>query len=291
MVQTRRKEQPMPNQMLIANLYNPHEQSKQELIDSFVVRLKIFHKLFSEIRNSDMKHPEQHFLIEAQRGMGKTTLLLRLSYEIENDAELNTWLIPIVFKEESYYGITRLFKLWEETARLLEAGEPEFAGLFNQMEAQYDENKDYERLCFEILTNALKQHHKKLILFIDNLSELFKNFNDMEWPSPAGNLMNCPEMRIIGATMPELLRRHFAANMRFTNFSKRAPLPGVGQRRDILAQRTCQNLSENRRDGQHHRTSARKNRSLSSSVSRGETLTINNINDYGADVAVKVAVK
>ncbi len=31
--------------------------------------------------------------------------------------------------------------------------------------------------------------------------------------------------------------------------------------------------------------------SLSSSVSRGETLTINNINDYGADVAVKVAVK
>jgi chaperone protein EcpD len=30
---------------------------------------------------------------------------------------------------------------------------------------------------------------------------------------------------------------------------------------------------------------------LSSAVSRGETLTINNINDYGADVAVKVAVK
>ncbi len=30
---------------------------------------------------------------------------------------------------------------------------------------------------------------------------------------------------------------------------------------------------------------------LSSAVNRGETLTVNNINDYGADVAVKVAVK
>ncbi|HDP6945835.1 TPA: molecular chaperone, partial [Escherichia coli] len=30
---------------------------------------------------------------------------------------------------------------------------------------------------------------------------------------------------------------------------------------------------------------------LSSAVNRGETLTVNNINDYSADVAVKVAVK
>jgi chaperone protein EcpD len=30
---------------------------------------------------------------------------------------------------------------------------------------------------------------------------------------------------------------------------------------------------------------------LSSAVNRGETLTVNNINDYGADVAVKVAIK
>ena len=30
---------------------------------------------------------------------------------------------------------------------------------------------------------------------------------------------------------------------------------------------------------------------LSSTVNKGETLTVNNINDYGADVAVKVAVK
>ena len=54
-------------------------------------------------------------------GMGKTTLLLRLSYEIENDAVLNTWLMPVVLKEEAYYGITQLFQLWETIARELES--------------------------------------------------------------------------------------------------------------------------------------------------------------------------
>ena len=50
-----------------------------------------------------MEHPEQHFLIEGKRGMGKTTLLLRLSYEIENDAKLSEWLIPLVFNEEDLF--------------------------------------------------------------------------------------------------------------------------------------------------------------------------------------------
>ena len=91
----------MPN-ALVANLYNPHEQSKAELIQRFVVRQKLFRQLFQDIRSSDMAYPEPHYLIEGQRGMGKTTLLLRLSYEIENDRELNPWLIPVVLKEEAY---------------------------------------------------------------------------------------------------------------------------------------------------------------------------------------------
>ena len=32
---------------------------------------------------------EHNYIIEAQRGMGNTTLLLRLAYEIENDADIN----------------------------------------------------------------------------------------------------------------------------------------------------------------------------------------------------------
>jgi Cdc6-like AAA superfamily ATPase len=75
-----------------------------EFPQAFVVRRKTFRQLFREIKRANMKYPEQHFLIEGQRGMGKTTLLLRLSYEIENDEVLNCWLIPVVLKEYDRSG-------------------------------------------------------------------------------------------------------------------------------------------------------------------------------------------
>ena len=68
---------------LVAKIYNPQNQDRQQLIDSFVVRIKTFKKLFKEISSADMKYPEQHYLILGKRGMGKTTLLLRLAYEVE----------------------------------------------------------------------------------------------------------------------------------------------------------------------------------------------------------------
>lgn len=185
---------------LIANLYNPHEQSKEELIASFVVRQKTFHKLFQVIKRAKMQHPEQHFLIEGQRGMGKTTLLLRLSYEIENDNDLNTWLMPVVLKEEAYYHITHLFNLWEEVAKILANRNAVFASLYQQMDAVYDENRDYERLCFDLLIKALKTHAYKIILFLDNVGEMFKNFNELESHRLREILMTCPYLRIIGAT-------------------------------------------------------------------------------------------
>ncbi len=115
---------------LVATLYNPHTQTKQQLIDGFVVRNQLFNKLFAEIKATEMRYPEQHLLIEGQRGMGKTTLLLRLAYEIENDAETAQRLIPIIFEEEAFYRISRLFQLWEETAKLLAQRDSFFTGLF-----------------------------------------------------------------------------------------------------------------------------------------------------------------
>ena len=151
----------MAQRRLLANLYNPHQQSKEQLINSFVVRLPKFRKIFQEIKQGTMENPEQHYLIVGQRGMGKTSLLLRLAYEIENDPNLNPWLIPLVFSEEQY-AIMRLFHLWEETAKNLESKHPEFEGLFDQMDAQYaDDPHRYEEICFQVLSEALTQAIKE----------------------------------------------------------------------------------------------------------------------------------
>ena len=212
-----------PSKPLVANLYNPHEQSKEQLIESFVVRDKVFKKLFQEIKGSKMKYPEQHYLIEGQRGTGKTTLLLRLSYEIENDEALNSWLIPVVFKEEVYWRISDLARLWETTAQILEDKDEAFGGLYEQMERAYDENKDYERICFEMLVDTLEKHAKKLVLFIDNLGEMFQNFDDKESHRLREILMTCPHLRVIGATSV-VLEAFFRYDHAFYEFFKRVSL-------------------------------------------------------------------
>ncbi|MDY0093589.1 MAG: hypothetical protein RBT80_12895 [Candidatus Vecturithrix sp.] len=185
---------------LVANLYNPHEQSQQQLIESFVARQGLFQDLYLTIKAFDPDQPGQHFLIEGQRGMGKTTLLLRLNYAIEQDAELRRWLIPLAFKEEAYYGIRHLFHLWENIMRALEEKERAFAGLFDQISTTYNDRVDYEQFCYDRLSDALKQQAKQLIVFIDNFGELIQNFSFLERQRLYEILRQDASLRIVAAS-------------------------------------------------------------------------------------------
>ncbi len=186
----------------IASIYNPDLLTKEQLIASFVVRLNKFKKLFADIKEAKMEHPEQPILIVGLRGMGKTTLLLRLSYEVENDPDLNAWLLPLVFNEEEY-GITKLFKLWETIAQYLEKKDSRFAGLFDRMDKEYERLKNdlkYEQAAFDLLLDALHQQGKKLLLLIDNFGDMFKRFGKQEKQRLREVLMTCPDLRIIAGS-------------------------------------------------------------------------------------------
>jgi DNA-binding transcriptional regulator GbsR (MarR family) len=196
----------------IASLYNPDQLTKEELIDRFVVRLKTYNKIFNNILESKMEHPEQHILIEGQRGMGKTTMLLRLFYEIENTPSLNTWLVPILFNEEQY-SINRLFKLWEKIAEYLKDKHSNFTGLYDAMDELYDQLNDaeaYEKAAFDLLIKRLNEHRKKLVLFIDNFGTMFSKFNKQEAQRFREILMNCSNIRIIAAS--SIVAEHFFQN-------------------------------------------------------------------------------
>jgi predicted NACHT family NTPase len=131
----------------LPKIYNPATQSSRELIENFVVRTKLFKEIYEDIKNSDMRHPEQHYIIQGIRGQGKTTLLLRIAYEIDNNEELRKKLIPIRFNEEQY-SISRLFKLWESIAEYLEELD-EIDGLYEAMQVHADK-PDYEWQCFRL---------------------------------------------------------------------------------------------------------------------------------------------
>ena len=191
------------NRNKIAYIYNPQNQSQQELIDSFVVRLGTFKRIYAEIESAKMEYPEQHLLIEGKRGMGKTTLLLRLAYQIQADENLKDWLLPLVFNEEEY-SIRRLFGLWEKIILLLEDNYfNEFGGLYEQqrtLSRQTKSDEEYEQLLLDLVLKALRKQEKKIILFIDNFGDVFQKFNDKEARRLRKILQTVSEIRIIAAS-------------------------------------------------------------------------------------------
>jgi predicted AAA+ superfamily ATPase len=185
----------------IAYIYNPDRQTQKELINNFVVRFKEYREIFNDIKSATMKNPEQHYIVQGPRGSGKTTLLLRIYYEIMKNNKLNQWLIPIMFSEEQYH-IRTLCRLWESVAELLEEYEG-FAGLYGRFEKSY-ERDDYREICFDILSNALKDKGKKLVLFIDNIGDMLDRFSEKEHHQLREILLTSPHIRIIGASATTL---------------------------------------------------------------------------------------
>ncbi|MBC8490032.1 MAG: tetratricopeptide repeat protein, partial [Bacteroidetes bacterium] len=207
----------------LPKIYNPQIQPKPELIRNFVVRLKIFKEIFEDIKTSKMKHPEQHYIIQGIRGQGKTTLLLRIAYEIENDKELTKWLIPVIFSEEPY-KIRKLFKLWEVTAEYLKNYKG-FENLYNKMQ-EFENDDDYEIQCFQLLEKTIKQNKKKLILFIDNIGDMFNKFSRKEHHRLREVLIESAEIRIVGASSVSL-EFHYDYGKPFFEFFRMPQLRGL----------------------------------------------------------------
>ena len=232
--------------MSVKTLYNPAGLSKEELIESFVVRTKSYERIFEDIKSSDMKYPEKHYLIQGQRGMGKTTLLLRLKYEIENSSELNNWLLPVFFGEESY-DLTSLSRLWEKLLDFLDDALDTNGEHFNHTEAFIDFD-DYEKRCFEYLIDVLQKNNKKLIIFFDNFGQLFlDNIKEKEKRRLREILMHCSEIKIVGASAIVLRELHDYSEP-FYEFFQIVHLKGLSKEETYQLIESLQEKSEQKID-------------------------------------------
>lgn len=183
-------------------IYNPASQTQEEIKANFVIRHKEFDELFNAVLNDNMEKPPQHYIIQGQRGYGKTTLLLRLNIELKNNNELNNRLIPVIFNEEQY-GVFTLAKLWEEIIDYLEDAEELFAGLSDEAEELINADSPEEDI-YKLLIGALKNKGKKLILLIDNFSEMTEKFSRKDTQRLREVLTTCNSIRIIGASATAL---------------------------------------------------------------------------------------
>ncbi len=225
------------DQIRVAAIYNPQNQAKAQLIEGFVVRHKTFERLFKTIKEAKMEVPEQHYLLLGRRGMGKTTLLLRLAYAIEDDQDLNTRLIPLVFNEEEY-GIRRLFSLWERIMELLaqrlpssRLGETER----KQLSAAIKDDDAYERALYDLLSEELRRSGKKIILFMDNFGDMARKLNDAEAHRLRKILQSNADIRIMAASSV-VLEAFYRYDHPFYEFFKVVELQGLDEKetRELL---------------------------------------------------------
>ena len=207
-------------------LYNPDQKMKEQLIGEFVIRQKEFMVLINGLLSSSIQTSPQHYLIVGQRGMGKTTLLLRLKYAIEDNTALNRWLIPIKFSEEQYQ-IATLDRLWEEIADHLETADPAFDGLLAEME-QHEDANDYERIALDIMLKAIKKQKKRVLVMIDNLGDLFKKLGDIGNHRFREVLLSHTNLQLIGASS-DMLEHTFSYDKPFFEFFQQITLQPINK--------------------------------------------------------------
>ncbi len=71
-------------------IYNPDLLCKEDLIAQFVVHRPLLELFLDDLRRARASGGAQHHLLIGTRGMGKTTLLRRLRFAIEDDPALAT---------------------------------------------------------------------------------------------------------------------------------------------------------------------------------------------------------
>ncbi|MEE9913784.1 MAG: sel1 repeat family protein [Deltaproteobacteria bacterium] len=215
----------------LPSLFNPAMQSPDELVANFVIRLKEFDELFRAIKTDKMTHPPQHYMIQGQRGYGKSTLLLRLKIEIENDKELKNWLIPVTFGEEQY-GVFNLAGLWQEAVEFLADQDSSFAGVAGEMD-NFFKTKNPEEEIYNELSKELKKRNKKIVLLLDNFNDLIRKFTRKDKQRLREVLITSNDIRFICASSA-ILESDYDYKEPFFDFFKAVTLNELNREETIL---------------------------------------------------------
>ena len=187
--------------MIPKRIYNPAQLSPDELKASFVARHGTLAHMVDIVAEQRPGHPCQHIVLVGPRGMGKTTLGLRLLQEIRERPELASIWQPVPFPEESY-GITDLANFWIAALRHLSCatGDKRWdakADALGQGETNSQRQAEY---ALAELLDCCQDIGKRLILFVENLDLVLDQLRDeREVHALRAALMAHPEIMVIGS--------------------------------------------------------------------------------------------
>ncbi|MCF6352130.1 MAG: hypothetical protein L3J06_03875 [Cyclobacteriaceae bacterium] len=178
-------------------IYRPQHKKEKELKDDFVVRLVEYEKLMNSIKADQSGKTPQHIILQGQRGMGKTTLIYRVYYQVLKEYR-EKHLIPVMFSEEQY-SVRTLYKLWEQVALFLEDNETEYSGIWYQIQ-EMQHLEDYETKCFEVIQKRISKNKHRVLLLIDNFGVMIEKFTKQDQQRFREILTTFPALKIIGGS-------------------------------------------------------------------------------------------
>ncbi|PKP58845.1 MAG: hypothetical protein CVT89_02155, partial [Candidatus Altiarchaeales archaeon HGW-Altiarchaeales-2] len=193
--------------------FNPSLISREDLEKIVVGRDVIVDRLMKKIERC-LNESITHTIIIGQRGMGKTTILLLLYYEVK---EKFKEVIPVMFPEEEYsiYSLADLFlellgKFYKET-NFYEVG-----NVIEKIKNLDDEDSivDYS---LEFLRNFSKENGKIFLLLIDNIHIIFQQMDEKELGRLREILMKDNMFIIIGSA-PSMFDEIINYDKSFYNF-------------------------------------------------------------------------
>jgi len=166
-------------------VYNPRSLSRDELCGNFCVREELLERLREDLRRGCTTGSFQHRLVLGQRGMGKTTLLHRLRFAIEDDEELAAAWLPLVFPEEQY-DIGDLAGFWlnclDAVADAMETsgeGTERLDELIERLETVPKAHRAAEALA--ALRGEGERRGRRLVLLVDNIDLVFDRIDKEQW--------------------------------------------------------------------------------------------------------------
>lgn len=151
-------------------LYNPAFLSKEQLRGSFSVRQNTLSTLLRYVAEEAPDKPRKHMIIVGPRGMGKSTLGLRLLQEVEEDRNLSKTWQPLPFDEESYeiadaadFWLTGLHHLSRAT------GDPVWSESATKLARGESDGQRVEAYAINLLDEYCDEVKRRLILFVENI--------------------------------------------------------------------------------------------------------------------------
>jgi tetratricopeptide (TPR) repeat protein len=185
-------------------LFNPGRLTDEEIELSFVTRIAFFQYIFKKIIAEKPNSIPQHHLVIGQRGMGKTSLLVRIAVELRKQPYKDNF-IALTFPEEQY-NIDRLSKFWlnclDALADALDReNQTEFTKILDaEIDGIAKSHHQENNAIYAIFEQWTKKINRRPVLLVDNLNLIFDKISKEEQHQLRAILMSNNAPIMLGAS-------------------------------------------------------------------------------------------